>query len=71
MPVFVLECPKCKTVIETGIKCTYEKAKETNCEKCDVIMIIVPQSCGSKINGYSYANGYHRDELSYDGRHPG
>jgi hypothetical protein len=66
MPLFNLKCGCGEVVIDK--LCSHDKAKEVVCPKCGAIMEIAPvKSGGFRIYGFSAENGYHRDNMSYDG----
>lgn len=65
MPLFDLKCEKCDKQIE--VRESHEAAKNHKCESCGETMKIVPSSSLFKIEGYSMANGYHRETINYDG----
>lgn len=60
---------KCECGFTKEVICSYDKAKnETVCDQCGKLMVIgVSKNGGFKIYGYSYDNGYSRDNMSYDG----
>jgi putative FmdB family regulatory protein len=66
MALYDLECSECGFKIETLT--TYSKVAELQCLQCgkEGVMKITPsKSGGFKINGYSEANGYHRETIDY------
>lgn len=66
MPLYELKCEKCGFEIETITG--YSKINELKCVQCgeEGCMKIQPsKSGGFRIEGYSMANGYHRETIDY------
>jgi len=68
MPLYQLSCTSCEwsgEVLES-----YDRAKAHICPECGASTELVPGSGGFHIKGFSSANGYHREEIMYDGSKP-
>lgn len=68
MPQYVVQCLNEECKHQFDIRCKYSEVEETKCPLCTAKLKIVPVPGGMiKVNGYSEANGYHRENLNYDG----
>jgi len=70
MPQYLLRCVNEECKYEFTKLCSYSLIETLKCKECGSSIATVPTVCQGKINGYSEANGYSREELSYDGSSP-